>query len=230
DGLFYVTLRNTFVYALCSVTLGTVLAIGIAVLLDRSARGIGLARAAVFLPTLVPLVAAALGWTWMFNAEHGPINAALALVGIRGPDWLGDTRWAMSALVIMSLWQVGGATVIYLAALQDVPRSLYEAAGIDGAGPVRRLFAVTLPTISPVIMFNVVVAIIWSLQVFAVPYIMTKGGPEHATYFYTMYLYDNAFVYGRMGYACAMGWLQLLAILAVTLLFLRASRRFVHYR
>ncbi len=229
DELFYVTLRNTALYAVCSVTLGTVLAIAIAVLLSRPTFAVGFARSAVFLPTLVPLVAAALGWTWMFNAENGPINAAIALLGIRGPDWLGDARWAMWALIFMSLWHIGGATVIYLAALQDVPRSLYEAADLDGAGPLRRLLGVTLPMISPAIVFNVVVAIIWSLQVFAVPYIMTKGGPEHATYFYTMYLYDNAFVYGRMGYACAMGWLQLFAILLITGLFLRTSRRFVHY-
>ncbi|MHC4993133.1 MAG: carbohydrate ABC transporter permease, partial [Planctomycetota bacterium] len=221
---------NTSIYGLASVTLGTVFAIAVALLLNRATPRVGLVRAAVFLPTLVPLVAAALVWTWMYNAEHGAINTVLRVAGVRGPDWLGDGRWAMIALIGMSLWTVGGAVVIYLAALQDVPRSLHEAADLDGAGPWRRLTHVTLPMISPAILFNVVVAIIWSLQVFAVPYIMTKGGPENATYFYTMYLYDNAFVYGRMGYACAMGWLQLLVILVLTASFLRLSRRFVHYR
>jgi multiple sugar transport system permease protein len=230
DALFHRTMMNTAVYALASVTLGTVVAIGLALLLRHPTPRVAFTRAAVFLPTLVPVVAATLGWGWMLNGEHGLVNAALGVVGVHGPDWLGDVRWALSALVLISLWQVGGATVIYIAALQDVPRSLEEAAAIDGAGRLGLLRHVTLPMISPAILFNVVTAVIWSLQVFVVPYILTKGGPENATYFYTMYLYDNAFVYGRMGYACAMGWLQFIAIVVLTALLFRLSRRFVHYR
>ncbi|MHC5023161.1 MAG: carbohydrate ABC transporter permease [Planctomycetota bacterium] len=230
DEVVGIALWNTALYTVVAVPLGTVVAIAIALLLARPRRGIGLARAAVFLPTLVPLVAAALGWTWMYNAEHGAINALLAWVGITGPDWLGEGRWAMTALILMSAWSIGGAMVIYLAAIRDVPRQLDEAADLDGAGPLGRLVHVTLPMISPAILFNVVIGIIWSLQVFAVPYIMTRGGPDNATYFYTMYLFDNAFVFGRMGYACALGWLQLVVILIVTGLFLRGSRRFVFYR
>ncbi len=230
DDVFWVTMRNTGLYALFSVTLGTILTIGLAVILNGQRRGVGLARAIVFLPTLVPLVAGALAWTWMYNSEAGLINSLLGRIGIDGPNWLGDRRWAMSALVMMSLWQVGGAVVICLAALQDVPQSLYQAVSIDGAGPIRRFWHVTLPMISPAVLFNVIMAIIWSLQVFAVPYIMTKGGPEDATRFYTQYLYENAFVYGRMGYASAMAWIQLLAVLVLTGITIRLSRRFVHYR
>ncbi len=230
DEVFWITLRNTGLYALFSVTLGTILTIGLAVMLNGKRRGVGLVRAVVFLPTLVPLVAAALAWTWMYNGEAGMINTLLARIGIDGPNWLGDRRWAMSALIIMSLWQVGGAVVICLAALQDVPQSLYQAVSIDGAGPLRRFWHVSLPMISPAVLFNVIIAIIWSLQVFAVPYIMTKGGPEDATRFYTQYLYENAFVYGRMGYASAMAWIQLLVVLVLTGITIRLSRRFVHYR
>ncbi len=230
DDVFWITVRNTGLYALFSVVLGTILTIGLASILTGNRRGVGLVRAVVFLPTLVPLVAAALAWMWMYNGEAGLINTLLRRIGIDGPNWLGDRRWAMSALVMMSLWQVGGAVVICLAAMQDVPPSLYQAVSIDGAGPVRRFWHVTLPMISPAVLFNVIMAIIWSLQVFAVPYIMTKGGPEDATRFYTQYLYENAFVYGRMGYASAMAWIQLLAVLVLTGITIRLSRRYVHYR
>lgn len=230
DATFHTTLLNTAFYAVAAVILGTIAAVGLALLLAAPRRGVGLARAAVFVPTLVPIVAAALGWTWMFNPDSGVINGLLGVIGVSGPDWLGDRTWAMPALVLMSLWTVGGAAIINLAALKEVPASLLEAAALDGAGPVRRLVHVVLPLISPAILFNMVMAIIWSLQVFAVPYIMTGGGPEDATYFYTMYLFDNAFAFGRMGYACAMGWIQLVVILLVTAAFLRGSRRFVFYR
>jgi len=145
-------------------------------------------------------------------------------------NWLGSAAWAMPALVMMSLWSIGNAVVIYLAALKDVPVSLYEAAQLDGVGAVGRFWHVTIPMISPVILFNVIMAIIGTWQVFAVPYIMTGGGPDRATYFYTMYLYDTAFSYLEMGYASAMAWVQLLIILALTGATFVVSRRHVHYR
>jgi multiple sugar transport system permease protein len=230
DSLFWLTLRNTIVYTAGSVTLTTIIAIGLALLLQRDGRGVALARAAVFLPTLVPLVAAALGWMWLYNGELGLLNALLERVGITGPNWLGDRSWAMPSLVAMSGWQIGTAMVIYIAALRDVPRALYDAAAIDGASTWRRLRHVTLPMISPAILFNVVIAIIWSLQVFAVPHIMTEGGPDNATNFYTMYLYANAFEYQRMGYASAMAWIQLLVIVAMTGATFLLARRLVFYR
>jgi multiple sugar transport system permease protein len=230
DDVFWRTIVNTLVYAAFSIPLGTALALWIATLLNRRGRLAMLIRAAVYLPTLSPIVATAMIWLWMFNAEHGLINGLLGLVGIRGPNWLKEPTWAMGALVIMSLWSVGQAAIVYLAALRGVPSSLYEAAEMDGVGRAGRFVHVTLPTISPVILFNVIVAIIVCWQVFAVPYIMTQGGPGRSTYFYTMYLYDSAFVYGQMGYASALAWIQTLIILFLTALTFMVSRRHVWYR
>ena len=146
------------------------------------------------------------------------------------PGWLSDRHWAMPSLVLMSLWGVGNTVVIYLAGLQDVPRELYEAAELDGAGPLGKALNVTLPMISPVIFFNLIMAIIGTLQVFTLPFIMTQGGPERSTYFLTYYLYDNAFTFLRMGYASAMAWVQLLMILALTAVAFWSGRRWVHYQ
>lgn len=230
DGVFWKAIINTLVYAGVSIPVGTGLALVIAWLLNNEVRGISLFRAAVFLPTLVPIVASAMIWMWLFNGELGLINTMLGWVGVRGPNWLGSASWAMPALVMMSLWSIGNAVVIYLAALKDVPRALYEAAQLDGVGPAGRFWHVTMPMISPVILFNVIMAIIGAWQVFAVPYIMTNGGPDRATYFYTMYLYDEAFSFLEMGYASAMAWVQLLIILALTGATFVVSRGRVHYR
>lgn len=247
DNVFWTVMRNTVLYAVVAIPVGTVLALVIAALLNTNMRGQTFYRAAVFLPTLVPLVAAAMIWMWLFNGELGLINTIIewfdwikfpafengAFVGwapLRGPNWLGDASWAMTALIIMSFWGVGRAVVIYLAALQDVPQSLYEAADLDGMGRVGKFLNVTVPMVSPVILFNVIMSIIETWQVFAVPYIMTQGGPDRSTYFYTMYLYDNAFPFGQMGYASALAWVQLIIILALTALTFIISKRFVHYR
>jgi len=233
DGVFRVALKNTAVFALVSIPLSTVLALVIAALLNSKVRARGFFQAAVFLPTLVPMAASAMIWMWLFNGEYGLINRLLALVGIRGPNWLLDDCWVMPALVLISLWNIGQAVVVYIAALQEVPRALYEAASIDGMGPIRRFFHVTVPMISPVILFNVITLLIGTLQTFAVPYVLSKaapGGPDRAMYFYTMYMYDNAFPYQQMGYACAMAWVQLLVILLLTAATFAFGRRLVHYR
>lgn len=230
DDVFWKVMRNTVLYAVVAIPVGTILALIIAALLNTNMRGQTFYRAAVFLPTLVPLVAAAMIWMWLFNGELGLINTILSWVGIRGPNWLGDASWAMTALIVMSFWGIGRAVVIYLAALQDVPQSLYEAADLDGMGRVGKFLNVTVPMVSPVILFNVIMSIIETWQVFAVPYIMTQGGPDRSTYFYTMYLYDNAFPFGQMGYASALAWVQLIIILALTALTFVISKRFVHYR
>ncbi len=241
DEVFWKVVFNTVIYAVFAVPIGTVLALLIAWLLNQKVRFLGLWRAAVFVPTLVPIVAAAMIWLWLFNAEHGLINRvltpALAAVNLlpgvemAPPAWLTDPGWAMPALILMSFWGVGQAVVIYLAAMQDVPESLYEAAELDGVSPWGRFIHVTVPMISPMILFTVITAIIGAWQVFAVPYIMTGGGPDRATYFYTMYLYDKAFLLGpEMGYASAMAWIQLLIILFFTALVFLASRRLVFYR
>lgn len=232
DPTFARVVRNTAVYCAWSIPLQTALAVTLAVLLNGRLPLRGLLRACIFVPTLVPLIASAMIWMWLFNGEYGLINRLLALAGIHGPAWLIDRRWVMVAMVLMSLWGVGQAVVVYLAALQDVPRQMYEAGRIDGMGPLRQFVSVTLPMISPAILFNVIALTINSVQVFAVPYVMFRrpDGTNPAGQFYTMYLYENAFVYGQMGYASAMAWVQLLVVLALTGLMILASRRLVHYR
>ena len=230
DGLFWTSLRNTGIYTIGCVVFGTIVSVLIAVLLEQRLRGSGLVRAIVFLPTLIPIVSASIGWLWLYNGQYGLFNALLSKFGLRGPDWLGDSGWAMPSLVIMSLWMVGSAVVICTAALREVPVTLYEAADLDGMGPLARFRHVTLPMISPAILFNAVMSAIWGLQVFAVPLIMTKGGPHDSTLVYSMYVFRNAFEYGRMGYASALAWIQFLLAIVVTIAFLWVARRFVYYR
>lgn len=237
DPVFHTVLWNTVVYAVFSIPLSTIVALAIAAMLTRQVRGVGFYRAAIFVPAVVPAVASAMIWFWLFNGELGLINQgiaavgrALGIAGLRGPAWLQENGWAMAALVVVSLWNVGQSVVIYLAAMQEVPRSLYEAAAIDGAGPVRRWFSVTLPGVSPVILFNTITGVINTWQVFAVPYIMTEGGPGRSTLFYSMYLYQNAFVYQKMGYASALAWVQFLIIMALTGLTFLVSRNLVHHK
>jgi multiple sugar transport system permease protein len=230
DPLFWRALANTLYYAAMALPAGMLVSLGMALLLNMRIKGQGLYRTIVFLPSLAPVVVSAMIWLWLFNTHDGLINHVLRLAHLPAPAWLADERWAMPALALMSLWGVGHTAVIYLAGLQDVPRELYEAADIDGASAWQRLRHVTLPMISPVIFFNLVIAVIGVLQVFAIPQIMTGGGPKHATYFYVMYLYDNAFSYMRMGYASAMAWILLLLILALTALAFWSSKKWVHYQ
>ncbi len=232
DPVFHTVLINTLIYAALAVPAGTVLAVLLAALLNQNVRGQAVFRACIFVPTVVPLVAAAVVWMWMLNPEYGLVNQTLGHVGIDGPGWLDSPRWAMVSLVLVSLWFIGSPVVIYLAGLQDIPDTLYEAAELDGASRLRSFWHVTLPGLSPVILFNVIMGLITAWQVFALPYVMWRGrpGPDRATYFYTMYLFDNAFRYLKMGYASAMAWIQLLIILALTGLVFWTARRMVHYR
>jgi multiple sugar transport system permease protein len=176
----------------------------------------------------MPATASAALWLWMFNSRLGMFNYLLSWIGMRPVNWLGG-RLAMPSLALMSLWGAGNTVVIFLAGLQDMPRELLEAAWIDGAGPLSRLWHVTLPLLSPVIYFNLVIALIGTFSIFTVPYMMTRGGPNNSTYFYTMYNYDVAFSYLRMGYASAIAWVQLLIVLVLALLAAWSARRWVHY-
>ena len=230
DAIFWKALGNTFYFAAMALPAGMLVSLGLALMLNMRIGGQGIYRTIIFLPSLVPMVASAMIWLWLFNAKLGLINYVLAKLHIQGPGWLGDESWAMPALALMSLWGVGHTVVIYLAGLQDVPRELYEAADIDGAGAWRRLWHVTIPMISPVIFFNLVMAIIGTLQVFAIPQIMTGGAPKRSTYFLVMYLRDSAFTYLKMGYASAMAWVLLVIILCLTLLAFWTSRHWVHYQ
>ena len=230
DPIFWKSLVNTGYYALLALPASLMVSLGLALLLNADIKGQAIYRTIIFLPSLVPAVASAVLWLWLFNARLGLINVMLSKIGISGPPWLASEQWALPALALMSLWGVGQTVVIYLAGLQDVPRELLEAAELDGANAAQRLRHVTLPAISPVIFFNLIMAIIGTMQVFAIPYIMTGGGPARATYFFTMYLYDNAFQYLRMGYASAMAWVQLLIILALTGIAFWSSRKWVYYQ
>jgi len=230
DPMFRVALRNTLVYASASAVLGAAVTLGVALLLERGLKGAALVRAIVFLPTLVPVVSACVCWMWLLNGRFGLVNQVLGWAGVEGPNWLGDARWAMGSLVVMSAWTIGGPVLVLGAAIRNVPRALYEAADLDGATGLRRFGAVTLPMVSPAVLFNGVMSVIWSLQVFGPPFIMTKGGPENATQVYAVYVYQNAFVYGRMGYACALAWVHVLATLVLTLGLLWVGRRVVYAR
>jgi len=230
DEVFWTTVKNTLFYACFSLPLGMVFAIGLAMLLNTNVKGMTIYRTIFFIPSLVPMVSLAMLWLWILNGDYGVINTALAGVGIKGPNWLSDVAWTKPALILLSIWGVGNAMLIYLASLQDVPQSLLEASELDGASAWQKTRNVTLPMISPVIQFNMIMGIIGSLQVFAVPFVMFPGGiPARSTYFYAMYLYDNAFNYSRMGYASAMGWILFLVILLLTLGALKLSNKHVHY-
>lgn len=246
DATFHRVVRNTVVYVALSVPLGTIAAVLLALLLNRPARGQAFFRAVIFLPTIVPLVAAAMVWMWMLNPEHGLVNqglrpalelansaaAPLTEARLTAPKWLDNATAGMAALVLISLWFVGSPVVIYLAGLQEIPEELYEAAMLDGASGLGRFRHVTLPGLAPVVLFNVIVAVLTAWQLFALPYVLWRGfqGPDGGTYFYTMYLFDNAFRYLRMGYASAMAWIQLLIILVLTGVIFWIGRRTVHYR
>ncbi len=230
DKLFWKSLLNTLFFAALSVPLGLMLALALAMLLNSGVRGLTIYRTIFFLPALMPMVALAVLWLWIFNGEYGVLNTALSGLGVPSPGWLTDPAWSKPALVLLSLWGVGYAMVIFLAGLQDVPVHLYEAADLDGATWWHKIRHVTLPMVSPVILFNGIMGIIGSLQYFAIPYIMTPNGqPARSAYFYAMYLYDNAFAYIKMGYASAMAWILFLVIFALTLLSLRLASRYVHY-
>jgi multiple sugar transport system permease protein len=231
DPNFWTVNFNTLLYAVLALPAGLLIALALALLLNVKIRGQSVYRTLIFLPSLVPAVAAAMLWLWLFNSKLGLVNFVLRGLGMTDPPgWLTDAHWALPSLVLISFWGVGNTVVIFLAGLQDVPTELFEAADLDGAGRFQTLRHVTLPSISPVIFFNLIMGIIGTLQVFVLPFIMTQGGPGRATYLYTEYMYDNAFGYLKMGYCSAMAWLQLLVILGLTAIAFWSSKRWVHYQ
>lgn len=232
DSVFWKSLYNTLYFTAFSVPLGLAFSIGLAMLLNQKVRAMSVYRTVFFLPTIVPIVASAVLWLWVLNPESGLINSMLRqFFGIDGPGWIADERWSKPSLILMSLWGVGGAMVIFLAGLAEVPQSLYEVADIDGAGRWAKFRHVTLPMLTPTILFNLVMGLIGAFQYFTQVYVMTggKGGPVDSTMFYALYLYRNSFYYLRMGYASAMAWLLFVVILAATVAVLASSKRWVHY-
>lgn len=226
DELFWKSLRVTFTYALFSVPLLQIFSFGIALLLNVHVRGLAIFRTIYYLPTISPIVASSVLWTWLFNSEFGLINSLLREIGIKKILWLQDPSWALPTLILLVLWGFGGTMIIYLAGLQGIPVHLYEAAEIDGARSWHRLFHITIPMMSPVIFFNTLLGMIFALQAFAQAQIITNGGPSNSTLFYSLYLYRRAFTDFKMGYATALAWVMFLIVLILSLtIFLTVGRK-----
>ena len=200
DPLFWQAVKVTFTYVILALPLQLILGLLLALLLNMQLPGLSVWRTIYYLPSVISGVAVALLWLFIFNPRFGILNWLLSLVGIKGPAWLDSTTWALPSLVLMSVWGVGGSMILYLAGLQGVPTQLYEAAKVDGANAWRRFWAVTLPGISPVVFYSLVISAIGAFQYFTNAYVMTRGGPKYATLFYNLYLYNNAFRYFEMGY------------------------------
>jgi multiple sugar transport system permease protein len=247
DGQIGTAVKNTLWMLAIAVPLQVMFAFGVASMLIRARRGLGVFRTIFYLPALAPPVAATLGFVYLLNPAYGPVNTLLGKLGISGPLWFQSPTWSKPSLVLLALWGIGNTLIIFMAALLDVPRHLYESAELDGAGWWGRLRYVTLPTVSPVILFAVIVAVIEGLQYFTQGYVAATtasgtgtgagdtagnnlGYPQGSTLFYPVWLYQQGFGYFNMGYAAAMSVMLLLAALAITLVLLRGSRRFVHYQ
>ena len=233
DPLFYTSLYNTAYYAFLAVPLGIMMALALALLLNARVRGLSFYRTCFYVPSVVPIVASAVLWIWLMNPQEGAINDLLLKVGVRNPPgWLQSPEWSKPAIILWSVWNVGGAMVIFLAALQDVPRELHEAAWLDGARRWDSFRSVTVPFISPQILFTLIIGLIGAFQFFTPAYVMTRGGggPVDSTTFYSFYLFNVAFGDFKMGYACAMAWILLAVVLAATGVILRTSARYVYYQ
>lgn len=229
DGLFWKSLVVTAYYTFASVPLSTAVALVIALVLNQGLMAQGFYRTVYYLPSIVSGVAVAILWAWIFNPSFGLLNYGLALLGIEGPRWLFSEEWAMPAFIIMSLWGAGGSMLLYLAGFQGIPTTLYEAARIDGATGRHTFWHITLPMVSPVIFFNVIMGIIGSFQVFTSSFIMTNGGPNNATLTYVLFLYRKAFQQMNFGYASALAWVLFAITLVFTLLVFRSSAAWVYY-
>ena len=247
DNQIWPAVYNTLWIIVIGVPLQVLFAFGIAVMLTRARRGVGIFRTVFYLPALIPPVAATLGFVYLLNPATGPVNVILRHLGIEGPLWFNDPGWAKPSLLMLGLWGIGNTMVIFLAAVLDVPQHLYESAELDGAGPFRRLRWVTLPLLSPVILFAVVLGVIQGLQYFTQAYVAASiaagqasqaggtstlelGYPEGSTLFYPILLYYHGFRFFNMGYASAMAMLLLVVAFAVTFVIIRGSRGLVHYQ
>ncbi|WP_274653595.1 carbohydrate ABC transporter permease [Paenibacillus humicola] len=232
DGTFWISIYNTLYYTFISVPLNILVGVGLALMLNTKIRGQGIYRTIFFLPSLVPAVATTIIWLWLLNPQFGLVNYWLEKIGISGPGWLGDEHWSKPSLILMGVWGVGQAIVIYLAGLQDIPQDYYDAAEVDGAGTALKLRHITLPLMTPVIFFNLIMGTIGAMQNFVLPYTLTNGtgSPANSLTMYVMYLYQNAFNYLKMGYASAMAWILFLIVALLTVLIFITQKRWVHYQ
>jgi multiple sugar transport system permease protein len=232
DPLFWKSIYNTFYFAIFFVPLSIFFGVALAMLLNLRIKGLSVYRTIFFLPTLVPQVALAVLWMWLLNPQFGLINETLNFIGINGPGWLSDENWTKPSLIFMSLWGIGQAVVIYLAGLSDISEEYYEAAEVDGANWFHKTFYITIPLLTPVIFYNLVMGVIGAFQQFTLPYTLTQGSgkPDNSLTFYVSYLYDNGFQYFKMGYASAMAWILFIIIMICTAFIFWSSKRWVHYQ
>ena len=229
DPIFWKSVYNTFFYALISIPLGMAISLWIAYYLNKKLKGITFFRVLFYLPSVVPVVAGSLLFIHLLAPTQGLINQGLSLIGITGPAWLLDPHWVKPALILMSLWGVGGGVVLLLAGMKGVPPELYEAASIDGANNRQSFYNITFPMLTPVIFFNLVTGIIGALQTFAQVFIVTAGGPDNSSQMVVPYLFENAFQFYKMGYASAIAWVLFILIMLLTLVVFRSSALWVHY-
>jgi len=229
DPLFYKAFVNTLYYVGGRVALMVTISLLVAILLNQKLSGITMFRAIYYLPAVISGIPLAMIFTQLYKPVYGPFAYFLSKVGISAPSWLTDEKWAMPALILMNLWIIGPNTVIFLAALQGIPKTLYEAGQIDGANFLQQFFHVTIPMLSPIILLVTVITTVESFQVFAEPYALTEGGPNYATMIGALYIYLNAFKYGNLGYACAFSWILLLMVMGFTGLQFLLSRHWVYY-
>ena len=229
DRLFRVSLYNTAYFVILSVPLNLMISFLTALLLNRDVRGINVYRTLYYLPSITPSVANAIMWGLLFSGDYGMVNSVLRGLGLPTFEWLFDPDIVKLVFVIMGFWQAGTAATIFLGGLKNVPQSLYDAAKVDGASFWRRFWSVTIPLMTPLIFFNLVMGIIGTFQVFTGAYVLTRGGPANASLFYVLYLYNHAFKHFNMGYASALAWVLFVIILAFTILQLRIARSWVFY-
>jgi multiple sugar transport system permease protein len=233
DPLFWTSLYNTLYLVALGLPVGMLVSLGIALLMNQKLKGMAFYRTVFYLPSITPVVATSILWLWLLNPEMGLVNTVLARFGVEGPGWLTSPQWAKPALIVMGLWSAGGSMVIYLAGLQDVPQQLYEAASLDGAAKLAQFRHVTLPMLSPVILFNLVMGLIGGFQYFTQVYVMAGsrplGSPQDSTLVYALHMFSVAFLDFRMGYACAMAWVLFLLTLVCALAVFRSSARWVYY-
>jgi len=233
DKDFFISLNNTLYMVVIAVPLGLIASFICALLLNLKVRGQAFYRVVYFLPSIVPTVAGTILFLWLLNPQVGLVNTLLAKIGIDGPNWMADPNWSKPALILLGMWGMGGTIIIYLSGLQDVPVSLIEAAELDGANWFQRLWHITIPMVSPITLFNLITGMIGMFQYFAQAYVVgggeALGRPLNSTLFYSVYLYQNAFLFLKMGYASAMAWILFIIILILTLLLLKVSDRFTYY-
>lgn len=229
DPLFWQSLRVTAIYSLFVVPLGIVVGFSLALLMNQGVKGIGVWRTVYYMPSVVSGVAVSMMWLWLLNPDFGVVNSLLHSLGIPGPGWLTSISWALPTLIIMSLWAAGGSMIIYLAGLQGVPKQLYEAAAIDGAGTWGSFLNVTVPLMTPILFYELVIGIIGTFQVFINAFIMTGGGPAYATLFYVLYLFQQGFEQFHLGLAAAMAWVLFAIVMVLTLIVFKSSALWVYY-